>query len=158
MSLAGWTLSFLRPYRARVAAIVALSLIEIGLAALAPWPFKAVVDNVLGGHALPDLVVGPATALSGGSTVGLLAVIVVAGLLLQLASELVLMVHTQIQVDTAQRLVYDLRRSLLSHLQALSLRHHVGARTADGSWTPSLLRGGPFTTAAELVAMPGPTR
>jgi len=33
-----------------------------------------------------------------------------------------------------------------------------GARTADGSWTPSLLRGGPFTTAAELVAMPGPTR
>ena len=50
MSLAGWTLSFLRPYRARVAAIVALSLLEIGLAALAPWPLKAVVDNVLGGQ------------------------------------------------------------------------------------------------------------
>ena len=50
MTLAGWTLSFLRPYRARVAAIVALSLLEIGLAALAPWPLKAVVDNVLGGH------------------------------------------------------------------------------------------------------------
>jgi ABC-type multidrug transport system fused ATPase/permease subunit len=132
MTLAGWTLSLLRPYRARVAAIVALSLLEIGLAALAPWPLKAVVDNVLGGSALPPIVAGPANALSGGSALGLLAVIVVAGLLLQLSSELVSMVHTQIQVDTAQRLVYDLRRSLLSHLQALSLRHHVATRTADG--------------------------
>jgi len=132
MSLAGWTLSFLRPYRARVAVIVALSLLEIGLAALAPWPLKAVVDNVLGGHPLPPFVDSLAGGLSGGSAAGLLAVIVVAGLLLQLTSELVLMAHTQIQVDTAQRIVYDLRRSLLSHLQALSLRHHVASRTADG--------------------------
>ena len=86
MTLAGWTLSLLRPYRARVAAIVALSLLEIGLAALAPWPLKAVVDNVLGGQALPPLVAGPASALAGESAVGLLVLIVVAGLLLQLAS------------------------------------------------------------------------
>jgi ATP-binding cassette, subfamily B, bacterial len=132
MTLAGWTLSFLRPYRGRVAAIVALSLLEIGLAALAPWPLKAVVDSVLGGHPLPSLVAGPAQTLSGGSATALLVVIVVAGLLLQLASEIVLMAHTQIQVSTAQRIVYDLRLSLLSHLQALSLRHHVAARTADG--------------------------
>jgi ATP-binding cassette subfamily B protein len=132
MTLAGWTLSFLRPYRGRVTAILALSLLEIGLAALAPWPLKAVVDSVLGGHPLPSLVAGPAQALSGGNTIALLVVIVAAGLLLQLASEIVLMAHTQIQVSTAQRIVYDLRLSLLSHLQALSLRHHVAARTADG--------------------------
>lgn len=30
-----------------------------------------------------------------------------------------------------------------------------GARIADRSWTPSLLRGGRFTAAAELVAVPG---
>jgi ABC-type multidrug transport system fused ATPase/permease subunit len=132
MTLAGWTLSLLRPYRARVVAIVALSLLEIALAALAPWPLKAVVDNVLGGHPLPPLVAGPAQALSGGSVTWLLGVIVIAGLLLQLTSELVAMAHTQIQVDTGQRIVYDLRRSLLAHLQALSLRHHVAARTADG--------------------------
>src|SRR5689334_6226078 len=161
MTLAGWTLSLLRPYRARVAAIVALSLIEIGLAALAPWPLKAVVDNVLGGRALPDVVAGPASALSGGSAVGLLAVIVVAGLLLQLASELVLMAHTQIQVDTAQRIVYDLRRSLLSHLQALSLRHHVAARTADGVYRletdayciNDLVIGGVFPLAMAVIKL-----
>jgi ATP-binding cassette subfamily B protein/subfamily B ATP-binding cassette protein MsbA len=161
MTLAGWTLSLLRPYRARVAAIVALSLLEIGLAALAPWPLKAVVDNVLGGQALPPLVAGPASALAGESAVGLLILIVVAGLLLQLASELVLMVHTQIQVDTAQRLVYDLRRSLLSHLQALSLRHHVAARTADGVYRletdayciNDLVIGGVFPLAMAVIKL-----
>ena len=161
MTLAGWTLSLLRPYRARVAAIVALSLLEIGLAALAPWPLKAVVDNVLGGQPLPQLVAEPANALAGGSAAGLLAVIVVAGLLLQLASELVLMVHTQIQVDTAQRLVYDLRRSLLSHLQALSLRHHVAARTADGVYRletdayciNDLVIGGVFPLAMAVIKL-----
>jgi hypothetical protein len=33
-----------------------------------------------------------------------------------------------------------------------------GARMADRSWTPSLLRGGPFTAAAELLATPGSSR
>src|SRR4029078_11808975 len=103
MTLAGWTLSFLRPYRALVAFIVALSLLEIGLAALAPWPLKAVVDNVLGGHPLPSLVAAPAQAPSGASAAGLLAALVLAGLLLQISSEIVLMAHTQIQVSTAQR-------------------------------------------------------
>ena len=112
MTLAAWTLSFLRPYRARVVAIVALSLLEIGLGALAPWPLKAVVDNVLGGHPLPAAVAGLVHgARRAASAVGAArAVIVVAGLLLQLAIELVLMVHTQLQVDTGQRIVYDLRR------------------------------------------------
>src|SRR5688572_7645622 len=159
MTLAGWTLSFLRPYRARVAAVVALALLEIGLAALAPWPLKAVVDNVLGGHPLPPSIAGPLQALSGGSAVGLLAVIVVAGLLLQIASEIVAMAHTQIQVDTGQRIVYDLRRSLLTHLQALSLRHHVAARTADGVYrldadaycVNDLVIGGVFPLATAVL-------
>ena len=54
MSLASWTLSFLRPYRMRVAAIAVLSIAEIALAALAPWPLKLVVDNVLGDYPLPE--------------------------------------------------------------------------------------------------------
>ena len=45
MSLVAWTLSFLRPYRARVIVISLLVAVEIGLAALAPWPLKAVVDK-----------------------------------------------------------------------------------------------------------------
>ena len=130
-SLAAWAVSFLRPYGTRVLAIVALSLVEIGLSALAPWPLKAVVDNVLGNHPLPAPMATAISALVGTSPVALLLVIVAAGLLLQLASEIALMIHTQLQVQVGQRVVYDLRARLLGHLQALPLRHHILARTAD---------------------------
>ena len=130
MNLVAWTLSFLRPYRGRVVAIAVLAIAEIGLAALAPWPFKLVVDNILGAHPLP----GPLATLGasvGGGAAALLVLVVSAGLLLQVAGEVVRMIQTQVQVDTGQRVVYGLRARLLAHLQALPLRHHVATRTAD---------------------------
>ena len=129
-TLPRWTLSFLRPYKARVLTITALSLTELGLVALAPWPLKVVVDNVLGDRPLPDAIVGVLPAVVNESAVLLLAVVVVAGLLLQMANQVVRLVDTQMQVDMGQRIVYDLRAKLLAHLQVLPLRHHVVTRTA----------------------------
>jgi ATP-binding cassette, subfamily B, bacterial len=159
MSVFSWSLSFLRGYKGRVAGIAVLAILEIGLAALAPWPLKAVVDNVLGGQALPvwlDTVVRP---LTGSSTATLLVVIVLAGLLLQLGHEVVRMFHTQLQVDTGQRVVYTLRERLLAHMQALPLRHHVLSRTADSVYrldadaycVNDLIIGGVFPLAAALL-------
>ncbi len=61
------------------------------------------------------------------------------------------------QVDTGQRIVYDLRAKLLAHLQNLPLRHHVLAKTADSVYrldsdaycVDALVMGGvfPLTTA-----------
>ena len=130
MTLARWTLSFLRPYRARVVVVAALSLAELGLVALAPWPLKVVVDNVLGDRPLPDAIAGVLPAVVHDSAVLLLAVVVVAGLLLQIANQAIRLLDTQMQVDMGQRIVYDLRAKLLAHLQALPLRHHVVTRTA----------------------------
>ena len=53
MGVVSWTLAFLRPYRGKAAAILALSILEIGLAVLAPWPLKVIVDYVLSGLPLP---------------------------------------------------------------------------------------------------------
>ena len=131
MNVVSWTLGFLRPYRGRVVAIWLLAVLEIGLVALAPWSLKAVVDNVLARQPLPGPLAGIAATLVGTSVVGLLLLVVGAGLVIQIASELVLMALTQLQVDTGQRIVYDLRARLLSHLQALGLRHHVLTKTAD---------------------------
>ena len=130
VTLVSWTLSFLRPYRWRALAIVILSVTEIGLAALAPWPLKVMVDNVLGGAALPTTLGSLLPTALAGRAAGLLVVVVVAGLLVQLAAEVVRMIHTQMQVDMGQRIVYALRETLLAHLQALPLRHHVLTRTA----------------------------
>ena len=131
MTLARWTLSFLEPYRTRVAAVAALSFAEIGLAALAPWPLKVVVDNVLGGRPLPEPLEVLTRSTIGGSVVALLVVVVVGGLLIQILAELVRIAHTQLQVNMAQRIVYKLRADLLHHLQALPLRHHILTKTAD---------------------------
>ena len=110
MTLARWTLSFLRPYQTRVVAIGALSCAEIGLAALAPWPLKVIVDNVLGGRQLPDTLAAFARTTIGESVAALLVVVVVGGLLIQVVNELVRITHTQLQVDTAQRIVYKASR------------------------------------------------
>jgi hypothetical protein len=41
---------------------------------------------------------------------------------------------------------------------AIRLAFDRGARTADGSWTASVLRASPFRAAAELMAAPSPRR
>ena len=131
MSVVRWTLGFLRPYPARAAAIVALSLVEVALAALAPWPLKIIVDHVLSGLPLPEALAAVTPARVAGSAIALLVAVVLVGLLIQVANEVVRAVHTQMQVKVAQRVVYTLREKLLEHLQALPLRHHLLTPTAD---------------------------
>lgn len=131
MTSLAWTLTFLQPYRGRVTLIAVLGIVEIGLSALAPWPLKAVIDNALGGEPLPTGLDAMIRGVTGGSRVGLLVTVVVAGLLLQLVTEVFRLANTQLQVDTGQRMAYDLRGRLLSHLQALALRHHYARKTAD---------------------------
>ena len=131
MSLLAWTWSFLRPYRARVVILGVIALVEIALGILAPWPLQLVIDNVLNKAPLPASLAPIAHALAGDSRVRLLLVIVGAGLLLQIGTQAMSMINTQVQVDTGQRMVYALRARLLAHMQALALRHHIVARTAD---------------------------
>jgi len=154
-SMLKWTLSFLRPYRARVVAIAGLTGVEVVLGSLAPWPLKAVVDNVFGGQPVPAPVAGLVSSLTGSNVVALLVLVVVTGLVLQVANEVTLMIHTQLQVKTGQRIVYDLRERLLAHIQGLTLRHHIQAKTADSVYrleadaycVSDLVMGGVFPLA-----------
>lgn len=130
-SLLQWTASFLRPYLARIVGISALSITEIGLAALAPWTLKLIVDNALTGDALPGSLTAWLPQLRTIDAVSLLIVLAISGLVIQLASEIARMVHTQLQVDMGQRVVHDLRSQLLAHLQALPMAHHTTHRTSD---------------------------
>ncbi len=129
-TLFGWIASYMRPYRRRLAVLAVVSLTEVGLGALTPWPLEIVVDNVLGGRPPAhwiSAIVGPL----GGRAAAMLALVLVAGLLIQVLDELVSMAHTQIQVDTGQRMVYDLRARLFAHLQALSMHHHTNVSAGD---------------------------
>ena len=48
MSAWRWSLGYLKPYEGRIALLALLSLVEVGLRALLPWPMKAIVDQALG--------------------------------------------------------------------------------------------------------------
>jgi ATP-binding cassette subfamily B protein/subfamily B ATP-binding cassette protein MsbA len=121
----------MRPYRGRILLLAAIAATEIALGVLAPWPLKLVIDNVLGNQPMPSSIAAVSHVLLGDSKAELLFVVVIGGLLLQLASQVVSTINTQVQVDTGQRMVYTLRARLLAHLQALALRHHIVTRTAD---------------------------
>jgi ATP-binding cassette subfamily B protein len=121
----------MRPYRGRLALMALIAATEIALGVLAPWPLKLVIDNVLGTQPMPPTIAAIGHVLTGDSKAELLFVVVLGGLLLQLGSQVVSTINTQVQVDTGQRMVYTLRARLLAHLQALALRHHISTRTAD---------------------------
>jgi ATP-binding cassette subfamily B protein len=158
-----WTLSFLRPHRRRVSLIAVLLLAEVGLSALEPWPLKIVIDNVLQGLPLAEVLSRPVTAVTGGSPFVLLVLVVAGGVLLQVIHQLISVWSTQVQVDTGQRMVYDLRYRLFEHLQALGLRHHIATPTGDAVYRidvdaysiENLLIGGfPLMTSfATLIVM-----
>ena len=78
-SLFKWTLSFLRPYRGRVAVLIVLLLSQIVLGALQPWPLKIVIDYALDQRPLPEPFGGWLAAITGGSMVGLLVLFVPVG-------------------------------------------------------------------------------
>jgi ATP-binding cassette subfamily B protein/subfamily B ATP-binding cassette protein MsbA len=109
-----WMLSFLGLYRPQAAVLASLSLAEIGLRAMAPWPLKVIVDDLVAHH-------GAAALLT----------MVAIGLVLQLGHEVVLMVHTRVQSRLAQQMVLDVRSRLFAHFQYLSLAHHSKSSTAD---------------------------
>ncbi len=159
-------LSFLRPHRGRVVLLSFLLLSQIVLSALQPWPLKVVIDNVLNyqDHPLPEPYNGWMTGLTGGNMVVALGIVVLAGVVLQMLNEFAAAYGTRVQVDTGQRMVYDLRGRLFQHLQALGLHHHITTTTGDAVYRidvdsyaiENLVMSGIFplaTSVATLVVM-----
>jgi ABC-type multidrug transport system fused ATPase/permease subunit len=132
-SLVVWTLSYLRPYTKRVALLAVLLVSEIGLGTLQPWPLAVVID-FLSNRALPAPLTRVAPwvgTLAVNNKFSFLIAIVIAGVVLQVINQFVSAYGTQVQVDTGQRMVYDLRARLFEHLTALGLHHHITTSTAD---------------------------
>jgi ATP-binding cassette subfamily B protein len=156
-----WTLSFLRPYRKRVALLAVLLLSEIGLGALQPWPLAVVIDYVLGGKPFPPRVAPWIVWIPQSRRFALLIAVVIAGVVLQVVNQLVSAYGTQVQVDTGQRMVYDLRRRLFQHLTALGLHHHITTSTADAVYRvdvdayaiENLVMSGIFPLATSIISL-----
>jgi ATP-binding cassette, subfamily B, bacterial len=161
--LIAWALRDVRPYRRSLGLLTALACAEIALRLLLPWPMKAVVDTALGPQSPPGWMLG-LPGVRPGSRPSLLITIVAIGLLIQMAHQAVLMVHSRLYSRTGHLITRDLRQRLFMHLQALSLRHHAATPIGDSVYRLEadascleqlLLRGAlPFTfSALTLVVM-----
>ncbi|PYR57993.1 MAG: hypothetical protein DMF91_18165, partial [Acidobacteria bacterium] len=159
--LVAWTLSFLRPYRSRVLLLSLLSFLEIGLGVLQPWPYAIVIDHVLLHHPFRPSLQPWVDRLTGGNPITFLVMVVVAGVVLQIINQFASMFHTQVQVDTGQRMVYDLRFKLFEHLQALGLHHHITTNTGDAVYRletdaysiENLVMSGLFPLASSFITL-----
>ncbi len=159
--LVRWMVSFLRPYNGRVLLLSFLSLLEIGLGVLQPWPYAIVIDHVLLHHPFRPSIQPWVDRMTDGNAITFLVMIVVAGVVLQIVNQFTSMFHTQVQVDTGQRMVYDLRFKLFEHLQALGLHHHITTSTGDAVYRlevdaysiDNLVMSGMFPLASSFITL-----
>jgi ATP-binding cassette subfamily B protein len=114
-------LPFLRPHRklavGSVSIVVASALAELA----APWPLALVIDTVIGDKPLPSVL----EPLVGGlGTYGLLAILVIGGLLVTALAYGLGVIDNYVHTKLNLRLVLDLRSALYQHIQRLSLAFH----------------------------------
>jgi ATP-binding cassette subfamily B protein/subfamily B ATP-binding cassette protein MsbA len=156
----------MQPYRRQVALLSVLLVSEIVLGALQPWPLAIVIDYVLtpaalGGKTFPASLQPLIAAVTRNNQFVLLIAVVVIGVALNLVNQFVSAYGTQVQVDTGQRMVYDLRGKLFAHLTALGLHHHITTSTADAVYRvdvdayaiENLVMSGLFPLATSTIAL-----
>jgi ATP-binding cassette subfamily B protein/subfamily B ATP-binding cassette protein MsbA len=124
MSIYRRVLAYYRPFSAQTALGLVLSLAAIGLSLLKPWPFKIIVDDILGRN--PNARFGNSPDLIPLLCLALVAIQLVWGLL-NLASNYLF-------VKIGLQALLKLRTDLYAYLQSLSLKYHDARRSSDSSF------------------------
>lgn len=122
-------LRYVRPYWLLSGVAVILTSLVAALGLLAPLPMLLLIDNVLGDHPLPDIlanVLGP----SADNRYTLLVLVVVAGLAITFANQLLDIFSSIVNTKIEQSVIFDFRGDLFRHAQHLSIAYHNQASTA----------------------------
>ena len=120
-----YLLRYALPYWKGWALILVATLAATASTLLQPWPMKILADNVLGQVPLSASPVSNLQFLPGsGSREGLLVWVVLAGVGIYLLNSVLDVVLTYAWTRVGQGMVYNLARSLFSHLQRRSLIFH----------------------------------
>jgi len=124
MSIYRRVLAYYRPFSGQTALGLILSLAAIGLSLLKPWPFKIIVDDILGRN--PNARFGNSPDLIPLLCLALVAIQLLWGLL-NLASNYLF-------VKIGLQALLKLRTDLYAYLQSLSLKYHDARRSSDSSF------------------------
>jgi ATP-binding cassette subfamily B protein len=124
MSIYRRVLRYYRPFLGQTILGLVLSLCGIALSLLKPWPFKIIVDDILGRN--PNARFGTSPDL-----VTLLCLALVA---IQLLWGLANLASNYLFVKVGLQALLKLRTDLYAYLQSLSLKYHDARRSSDSSF------------------------
>ncbi len=129
-----WCLRLARyalPQARGLAAILALTLVGVGLGLLAPWPLKLIVDNVLREQPLPPQLAWVTTLPGADSPADLLGWLAAATVGVFLLRRMISILQGYIQTGTGSRMAYRLAADVFDKLQRKNLSFHSRRQTGD---------------------------
>jgi subfamily B ATP-binding cassette protein MsbA len=123
-----FALTLVRPYRGWVALVLLAMLIETATILAAPWPLKVVLDSVFDSRPLPGFLAW-LTPGGGGGRLAILNVTVFATVVIALLQSASAYLNSYYTASIGQRIAHDLRQSVYTHLQRLSMSYHDRQQT-----------------------------
>jgi ATP-binding cassette subfamily B protein len=120
-----------KPYRARIAGYLLVSLLASPLGLLAPVPLKITVDSVIGSHPVPPFLakLAPTAWVQRQAAILWLAIFLVFAV--ALLDRLQQLGGTLLSAYTGEGLLRDFRSQLFRHAERLSVSYHDMHGTAD---------------------------
>jgi subfamily B ATP-binding cassette protein MsbA len=123
--------TLLRPHLGALLLGLAAVIGESAADLLEPLPLKIVLDNVLRGKQVSGWFYGLVHSLVGDEKLAILKFACLAVIAIAVLDAVASYTEKYITTSVGQWITYDLRRSLYSHIQRLSLAYHDQKRTGD---------------------------
>src|SRR5712691_10850537 len=124
-------IDLLRPHRKALAIGIAAVIGEGVANLLEPWPLKIVLDNVLKSRPVHGWLNDLILSTVGEDPLDILKFAAVAVLAIAVIGAICSYTEKYVTTSIGQWVTHDLRRTLYSHIQRLSLAYHDHSRTGD---------------------------
>jgi subfamily B ATP-binding cassette protein MsbA len=98
---------------------------------LSPWPLKIVVDAVVKPHPLPAWIAHLSAAAAGGDKLATVRFAALAAMAIAIFGAACSYAQKRSTTTVGQWVMHDLRRTVYSHIQRLSLSYHDQTQTGD---------------------------
>jgi ABC-type multidrug transport system fused ATPase/permease subunit len=124
-------LPYVFPYKYAMAFVMVMTLVYSGLELLEPWPMKFLIDNALGGHALPGWLTQPFPFLSLSTPFAIALYAIVGGLVLAMMRNLLDVGTDYVKARINQGMNFRFKADLYGHFLKLSFKYHDRTSAGD---------------------------
>jgi subfamily B ATP-binding cassette protein MsbA len=128
----GWRIAeLLRPHSKALAFGLLAVIGESAASLLEPWPLKIVLDDVLKSRPIPGWLNPLVVSIAGTEKLAVLEFAALAVMAIAILGALCSYAEKYLTTNVGQWVMHDLRRTLYSHIQRMSLAFHDHSQTGD---------------------------